>query len=146
MRARCSRSIGQGDSTRRYRRGRSSGTGSGAARRLELAGLVDHTRPVDADEADIVAVSAVLARDEGNPAPARAPIGRHLPVGASLQVGQVGDDAAGIIPGQSLAGAKKHRAGVRRAAEARQQQSERHAEGETPTHCPSPRPISAAQA
>ena len=97
--------------------------------------LVDHAGTIDADEADIVAVSPVHAGHVRKASPARAPIGRHLAVDASLQMRRVGDDAAGIIPGKPPTRAKKNRAGERGTARARQQQGKRHDKDEFPTHC-----------
>ena len=68
------------------------------------------------------------------PPPARAPIGRHRAVDTPLQIGSIGNDAAGIIAGEARTGPEKDGAGKRLAGRTGQQESERHSEPQTSTH------------
>lgn len=95
---------------------------------------MDHPWTIDADETDIVAIVAMHAGDVRQAPPARAPIGRHLAIGASLQARRVGDDAAGIISGEPRTRAKKNRTGMCDTARASQPDSKRHDKDEVPTH------------
>ena len=70
---------------------------------------------VDAGEGDVVAIPAVYAGQMRNAAPARAPVGSNFVIGGKLQVGRIGNDAAGIVPGQSRSWTKNNGSGPGRA-------------------------------
>ncbi len=98
---------------------------------------MDHARTIYADEADVITVSTMHAGYVGKAAPARAPRGRHLGVG---QIRPVGNDAAGIIPGEARTGPEKNGAGQRLAGRSGQQVSECVIDPQSPMHYNSPRP------
>jgi len=95
---------------------------------------VDHAWTVRADEADVIAVDPMHAGHVRKLPPTRAPIGSHRAVGAPLQIGSIGNDAAGIIAGKARTGPEKDRASKRLAGRTGQQESERHNEPQTSTH------------
>ena len=96
---------------------------------------MDHRRPINADETDIVAVGAMHAVDMRQPSPACAPIGRHLVIGTAIEPRRIHDDAAGIVAGQSRTRTKHDIAGQRRAAGAPKRSSKRRDKDELLTQC-----------